>query len=275
MANEGSDLNDVPASGTLRVLSYNIHKGFSLDRRFVLAAIKQAIQTTGADLVFLQEVVGENKKHSRRLPEWPVTTQLEFLADSIWTHYAYGKNAVYSNGHHGNAILSLLPIVKYENIDISNNRFERRGLLHATLQAPGFSGAGRLFPCIHAICVHLDLFERGRYLQIERIVKRIHEHVPDDHPLIIAGDFNDWREKASAILESELGVQEIFLKLHGQHARSFPSWMPFLPLDRIYTRGFEAVDASCFTKAPWDTLSDHGALLANLRLPLALSSTGS
>lgn len=264
-------MNDVTAPYNLRILSYNIHKGFSLDRRFVLSAIKQAIQTTGADLVFLQEVVGENKKHSRKLPDWPMTTQLEFLADSIWTHYAYGKNAVYSNGHHGNAILSLFPIVQYENIDISNNRFERRGLLHATIQVPDIPEA----PCIHAICVHLDLFERGRIQQIERIVRRIHDHVPDDHPLIIAGDFNDWREKASAILEAELGVQEIFLKLYGQHARSFPSWLPFLPLDRIYTRGFEAVEASCFTEPPWDTLSDHGALLANLRLPMALRSTGS
>lgn len=275
MAHEGSDLRDLKAPYTLRVLSYNIHKGFSLDRRFVLSAIKKAIQTTGADLVFLQEVVGEHKKHSRRLPDWPMTTQLEYLADSIWTHYAYGKNAVYSNGHHGNAILSLLPIVNYENIDISNNRFERRGLLHATLQAPGKMADGTPFPCIHAICVHLDLFERGRSLQLERIVKRIHEHVPDDHPLIIAGDFNDWREKASPILEAELGVQEIFLKLYGRHARSFPSWLPFLPLDRIYTRGFDALQASCFTAPPWDSLSDHGAVLAELQLPIALEATGS
>ena len=245
---------------TLRILSYNIHKGFSLDRRFVLSAIKEAIQTTHADLVFLQEVVGENLKHSRRLSEWPVTTQLEFLADTIWTHFAYGKNAVYTEGHHGNAILSRLPIVNFENIDISNNRFERRGLLHATIQPlrPGM-------PELHAICVHLDLFERGRELQIERIVKRIHEHVPDGHPLIIAGDFNDWRENASQSLESELGVKEVFMSLYGRHARSFPAWFPFLPLDRIYIRGFRGIEANCFTVPPWDSLSDHGAVLAILR----------
>lgn len=268
MAYEGFDLSRSQAPRELRVLSYNIHKGFSMSRRFVLAAIKQAIQTTQADLVFLQEVVGENKRHSRRLTDWPVTTQLEFLADTIWSHFAYGKNAAYSEGHHGNAILSLLPIIKYENIDISNNRFERRGLLHVTLQIPEFTVSyppGRPL-CIHAICVHLDLFEKGRTLQLERIVKRIHEHVPDGHPLIIAGDFNDWREKASPILQAELGTKEVFLSLSGKHARSFPAWMPFLPLDRIYVRGFDAVEASCFTAPPWDSLSDHGAVLASLRL---------
>ena len=243
----------------LRVLSYNIHKGFSLDRRFVLSAIKEAIRQTDAHLVFLQEVVGENKKHSKKVAAWPEAPPLEFLADSIWQHFAYGKNAVYTEGHHGNAILSKHPILSWENIDISNNRFERRGLLHATIEplSPGQKP-------LHAICVHLDLFESGRTLQAERIVKRIHDHVPDDCPLIIAGDFNDWRESVSMVFEQELGTKEVFMALHGKHAASFPAWFPFLRLDRIYLRGFKGIDARCFTQAPWDTLSDHGAIFAEL-----------
>jgi endonuclease/exonuclease/phosphatase family metal-dependent hydrolase len=247
--------------GAIRILSYNIHKGFSLDRRFVLAAIKSAIEATDADLIFLQEVIGENKKHSEKVHSWPVTTQLEFLADTLWPHFAYGKNAVYTEGHHGNAVLSRHPVIRYENIDISNNRFERRGLLHATIEPmrPGL-------PELHAICVHLDLFESGRNLQIDRIVQRIRDHVPDECPLIIAGDFNDWREKASPMLESELGVHEVFQKLHGCHAKSFPAWFPFLRLDRIYVRGFVASEAVCFTESPWDKLSDHGAVMAHLAI---------
>jgi endonuclease/exonuclease/phosphatase family metal-dependent hydrolase len=245
------------ANAPLRILSYNIHKGFSLDRRLVLSAIKAAIRTTGAELVFLQEVVGENVKHSKKHPDWPVTPQLEFLADEIWPHFAYGKNAVYTEGHHGNAILSRLPILSYENIDISNNRFERRGLLHASVQSP--TG-----PELHVICVHLDLFEKGRTVQLDRICKRIHEHVPDECPLIVAGDFNDWRENASHLLEKELGVYEVFKHRFGHHAKSFPAWFPFLPLDRVYVRGFECMEARCFTEKPWDTLSDHGALMVAL-----------
>lgn len=243
----------------LRVLSYNIHKGFSMDRRFVLQKIKEAIRTTQAELVFLQEVIGEHAVHSERIADWPVEPQLEYLADTLWPHFAYGKNAVYNEGHHGNAILSRHPFVAFENIDISNNRFERRGLLHGTVE-PIRPGGEEL----HVICVHLDLFERGRSKQIERIVKRIHDHVPDGAPLIIAGDFNDWRENASSVLTEELGVHEVFHKLHGSHARSFPAWFPFLPLDRIYIRGFRGIEATCFTGSPWTQLSDHGALLAVL-----------
>lgn len=246
-------------SGKLRILSYNIHKGFSLNRKFVLSAIKQAIQQTQAELVFLQEVIGENETHKKKHADWPVASQLEFLADSVWPHFAYGKNAVYTEGHHGNAILSSHPFIAFENIDISNSRFERRGLLHATIK-PLVEGESEL----HVICVHLDLFERGRVLQIDRIAKRVHQHVPDGCPLIIAGDFNDWRETASPILEKELGVREVFLSLHGKHAKSFPAWFPFLSLDRIYVRGFNCIEASCFTQGPWDSLSDHGAILAVL-----------
>jgi endonuclease/exonuclease/phosphatase family metal-dependent hydrolase len=114
--------------------------------------------------------------------------------------------------------------------------------------------------------VHLDLFEKGRSAQYDRIVKRIHEHVPDGCPLIIAGDFNDWREQASKVLRAELGVEEVHHLLHGKHARSFPAWFPFLPLDRIYVRGLIPLEARCFTEPPWDRLSDHGALSATVQL---------
>ena len=61
----------------------------------------------------------------------------EFLADSIWPQFAYGRNAVYPKGHHGNAVLSKFPIVRYENHDVSIGGPEKRGLLHCVLRVPG------------------------------------------------------------------------------------------------------------------------------------------
>jgi endonuclease/exonuclease/phosphatase family metal-dependent hydrolase len=133
----------------LRVLSYNIHKGFSMgNRRFVLDGIRQAIRETSADLVFLQEVLGEHQDHKKKYPEWRKDSQFEFLADEVWPHYAYGKNAIYTSGHHGNAILSKYPFTFFENIDISTNRVEQRGLLHGVIEIPGHKQP------IHAICVY-------------------------------------------------------------------------------------------------------------------------
>ncbi len=86
----------------LRVCSYNIHKGFSTTRiRYLLEEIRHAIQLVNADLVFLQEVVGKHRSRSNFQ-----ASQFEFLADSVWPHFAYGKNSIFQDGHHGNAILS-------------------------------------------------------------------------------------------------------------------------------------------------------------------------
>ena len=129
---------DAPVIHRLRVLTVNTHKGFTaLNRRFVLPELREAMRSTSADLVFLQEVVGEHERHSSRYNDWPQTSQYEFLADSMWSDFAYGRNAVYPDGHHGNALLSKYPIREYRNLDVSITGPERRGLLHCILDVPG------------------------------------------------------------------------------------------------------------------------------------------
>lgn len=228
------------------------------NRRYVLDKIREAIQSVHADLVFLQEVLGDHKKHSERIEAWPSEPQFEFLADSIWSHFAYGKNAVYQQGHHGNAILSKYPISDHENIDISTNRLEKRGMLHGVIEIPGLGQA------LHVICLHLNLLKRGRLRQIERLSQRIEAHVPSDAPLIIAGDFNDWKVDLSEILIDRLKVNEAHFDLHDKHARTYPSWMPILKLDRVYFRGFQAREALVLTGEPWRALSDHAAIYTEL-----------
>jgi endonuclease/exonuclease/phosphatase family metal-dependent hydrolase len=242
---------------SINVMSYNIHKGFSINRQFTLGKIKEFIRTHHTDLVFLQEVVGQNSKQQKKIAEWPMDSQLEYLADSVWSHHAYGKNSIYDHGHHGNAILSSWPILVYENIDISTNRLEDRGLMHVVVSRDGEK--------IHLLCVHLDLLEKGRQIQLKKIIQRIREHIPDGEPLILAGDFNDWREKASKLFLDELGLIEVYHSLYGKHALTFPSRKPHLPLDRIYVRGFEPVAARCLTTNSLSELSDHGAMTAEIK----------
>lgn len=250
----------------LKILSYNIHKGFTLgNRRFVLSQIRQAIQKVHADLVFLQEVIGDHKEHSRRVPTWPSTSQFEFLADSVWPHYAYGKNAVYDAGHHGNAILSKYPFTQWENLNISTNRLEQRGMLHCVLDVPGQPYQ------LHTITLHLNLLKRGRLVQVENLCQRIEQCVPHDSPLIICGDFNDWTEDVSTILENRLDVNEAHHDIHDHHARTFPAIMPVLKLDRIYFRGMHPLQAAALKGDPWRNLSDHTAIYAELDFPKAIA----
>lgn len=240
---------------TIRVLSYNIHKGFSLtNTKFVLNQIREAIRLVKADLVFLQEVTGQNSRNASKTENWPDQSQFEYLADSVWSHYAYGKNAVYTEGHHGNAILSHFPIVSWENENISTNPYEQRGVLHAVIEIP------ELKTSLDCLCVHLDLFQRGRTKQLEWLAHRISRMVHPHQPFLICGDFNDWRESATAQMLRSIQAQEAFETLLGRSPRTFPSFFPLLRLDRMYYRGLSAVDSQTLTGSPWKKLSDHAAL---------------
>ena len=247
----------VRARLTLKVLSYNIHKGLSaLNRKQVLHGIREAIRSVNPDLVLMQEVLGAHTKHSKRFATWPTESQFEFLADSLWRHHAYGKNAVYDAGHHGNAVLSKYPIKAWRNIDVSVNRFEQRGILHCIVDAPPPVGE------LHGMCVHLGLTGEQRNRQVANLERLVRAGVPHAAPLLVAGDFNDWSVRASRRLERELHMQEVFEALNGRPARTFPARLPLLMLDRIYCRGIQIVTGSVLFGRPWNTLSDHAALYA-------------
>jgi endonuclease/exonuclease/phosphatase family metal-dependent hydrolase len=246
---------------TLKILTVNAHKGFTFfNRRFILHELREAIRATHADIVFLQEVLGAHHNHARQLARWPITSQYEFLADSIWQDFAYGRNAVYPYGHHGNALLSKFPISRYDNIDISVGKHEKRGLLHCILSPPGIKKE------IHAICVHLGLQERHRDSQLGYLCRLIDEEVPPDAPLVVAGDFNDWRLRGQRTLMRSSGLKEVFCERLGRVAKTFPARLPFLRLDRIYVRNIAQFEPVKLASRPWTHLSDHAPLAVELSL---------
>ena len=259
--NEPIAMPDHKPPSVLTVMTVNIHKGFTVfNRKFILPELRDAVRSVGADVVFLQEVLGTHERHAGRLDNWPEAPHYEFLADTMWPQFAYGRNAVYPNGHHGNAVLSKFPIVHFENHDISISGPEKRGLLHCVLRTPG--GVRD----VHAICVHLSLQESHRYEQLMLLCKLVREQVPDDAPLVVAGDFNDWRRRAHSILENEIGLHEVFVRANGESARTFPSRFPLLQLDRIYVRNAGVHAPKVLPRTPWSHLSDHAPLCAELHL---------
>ncbi|NML15348.1 endonuclease/exonuclease/phosphatase family protein [Azohydromonas caseinilytica] len=275
--------DDAPAHPAphIRVLTLNLHKGFTvMNRRYVLAEIREAVRATGADIVFLQEVAGAaSHRHDLRpvkalagkaahrldgrgagqaLARMP---QYEFLADTIWHQHAYGRNAVSPGGHHGNALLSKFPILRHRNVDVSLDLdgVEKRGLLHCELELPDSE-----YP-LHAICVHLGLRESQRQRQIDLLGQLLRDAVPPQAPLVIAGDFNDWRLCAHARLQKELELQEVHAHAHGRTPRTFPARHPVLRLDRIYVRNLRHAPIG-LPKRPWSHLSDHAPLAAEVML---------
>ena len=244
---------------TLHIATYNIHKGFSnFNRRMVVHELRERLRQLGADLVFLQEVLGDHQLHPQRFPNWPEEPQYEFLADSVWQDFAYGRNSVYDLGHHGNAVLSRYPIIRWDNEDVSAHALESRGLLHCEIDVPSWRSP------LHCVCVHLGLTARGRRHQLMALRRRIEQMVPPGAPLVVAGDFNDWRERAGDMLEGGCGLHSAFARLGARCPRTFPARWPLMPLDRIYVRGLDVHSACVLSTLPWPHLSDHLPLLAEV-----------
>lgn len=243
----------------LRIVTCNIHKGFSqFNRNLTIHDLRAQLRTLAPDIAFLQEVEGFNVRHSQRHENWPDLPQYEFIAEDIWGSTAYGRNVVRDHKHHGNAILSRFPIIDMHNQDVTDLRFEPRGLLHCAIEMP------ELAQRLHCVCVHLSLLGRSRRLQLDALANRIEAIVPHGAPLIIAGDFNDWRNRAHDELATRLGMTEVFSGERRAPPRSFPSVMPLLRLDRIYVRGFSVQWANVHCDKQWARITDHAALVAHL-----------
>ncbi len=268
----------------LSIATYNIHKGVSaFGRKARIHGIKEAVGLLDADLVFLQEVQGQHNFHAENHTRWPEMGQHEFLAGESHES-AYGMNAVYEHGHHGNALLSRFPIASFANYDVSDHAYEHRGILHAVVLMAQQE--------VHCFVIHLGLFAASRRRQVLALISEIKNSVPDNAALIIAGDFNDWSKGLSQTLYRELGVIEafdlgapptasefswrgvrgFFNKSRSVHARTFPAGMPWLCLDRMYLRGFEVETAAVLGGEPWTSLSDHVPIVATLKLLVATQS---
>lgn len=240
---------------TLRVVTYNIHKGvqgLGPGRRLEIHNLAHAVQRLNADIVCLQEVRAFNHQMQRRFAHWPSQGQAQVLAPKGF-EVLYRTNAVTRHGEHGNALLSRWPVLHHGHHDVSDHRFEQRGLLHAVLNLEGTP--------VHVVVVHLGLVHASRLRQVQRLGQFVQHHVPQHDPLIVAGDFNDWEARL------HLPMAHLGLSTFDQHRlATFPSRLPFLGLDRIYSRGLRPVHAHVPHGRDWARLSDHLPLVGELAL---------
>lgn len=243
----------------LKILTWNIHKGFSIANRFTLHLMRDILREIGPDVVFLQEVQGQHhgKKHIR---DWPTEGHFEYLADSVWPHYAYGQNAVYREGHHGNAILSKYPIKHWWNVDLTLHKREMRGLLHTEIDLPGSRHP------VHLLNTHINLLHAHRMRQMAIICDHMKKKIPVEQPLILAGDFNDWGLSLTPQLWKRMRVRDLHHALHGAHAKTFPCFHPMLSLDRIYVRHVTPLLVEVLDGSIWGGLSDHLPILAEVEI---------
>ena len=248
--------------GALRVATYNIHKGVrgvGPRKRLEIHNLGLAVESFDADLVFLQEVRLFHTRDATRFDRthfgWPEQGQADFLAPMGYD-VAYRTNAVTRHGEHGNALLSRWPLGDVGHHDVSDHRFEQRGLLHVPVHWNGVT--------IHAVVAHFGLVHASRLRQVQRLAEFIEREVPPDEMLVVAGDFNDWNEKLDAPM-AEIGLRRGVAEA-GQSGRSltFPSLMPVFALDRFYLRGLVCRTTMVPRGLTWARMSDHLPLVAEL-----------
>jgi endonuclease/exonuclease/phosphatase family metal-dependent hydrolase len=249
-------------SQVLRVATYNIHKGvrgMGPRKRLEIHNLGLGIEALDADLVFLQEVRLFHAREARHFDQthlgWPEVGQAEFLAPQGYDS-AYRTNAVTRHGEHGNALLSRWPIGDIGHHDVSDHRFEQRGLLHVPVTWQGMT--------LHAVVAHFGLIHSSRVRQVQRLAEFLEAEVPPGEPVLVAGDFNDWGERLDTPMAG-LGLTRA-LPPNGtpRGPVTFPSRVPVFALDRVYMRGFRCLSAMVPRGSAWARMSDHLPLVVEL-----------
>lgn len=242
----------------LRVVTYNIHKGvrgIGPRRSLEIHHIGHAIARLDADIVCLQEVRKLHRREEKFFAHWPAAPQADFLAPEGYTA-VYRTNALTRHGEHGNALLSRWPVVSHQHEDISDHRFEQRGLLHAELQMHEQR--------VHVLVVHLGLVRSSRQRQLQQLCRYIAREIAPQAPVLVAGDFNEW----GGLLERELGGAGLSACRQAGCA-TFPSGLPLLQLDHVFARGLRPLGLEVPRGGRWTTMSDHLPLIAEFELQSA------
>jgi endonuclease/exonuclease/phosphatase family metal-dependent hydrolase len=206
-------------SKPLRIATYNIHKARGLDGRTRPDRIANVLKGLNADVIALQEVVSTPNRN-------PEENQAEYLAQSLEMNYCSGENRKHKGGSYGNVILSRLPIVNYNNHDLSVHGRERRGVLRADLE---FEQS-----LLHVFNVHLGTAFLERRNQARRLLTAT---ILLDEQLVgmrvLLGDFNEWtRGLVSKMLSERMASADV--KKHLKRSKTYPGLLPFLHLDHIY-----------------------------------------
>lgn len=234
----------VSRTTTLTIASYNVHRCIGRDGRHDPGRVARVIEELRADVVALQEV--DFRYHIRRGVD-----QLRFLSEatgleSVWGPVLYGPR-----GQYGNGLLTRHEVLAVRGIDLSVPRHQRRGALDVDLAVHGTR--------VRVIAAHLGLGLNERQIQVRRLLQALGEH--DGAPLILLGDFNEWRPPSRPLRR----LHRHFGRTPG--LRSFPSNFPLFALDRIWVQPRTALSAL-------DVHSSHWARRASDHLPVRAVISG-
>lgn len=233
---------------TLRVATYNIHRGRGLDGRTRLERIAAVLASIDADVVALQEVLGASPLKPGQAAE---------LGAALGMGWVMAPTRHLRSALFGNVILSRFPVRHHLQYDLTWKTCEPRNCQRVDLAIDEFT--------LHLYNVHLGTSLLERRHQAARLASLVHDRrIPA--PKIILGDFNEWARGLAADVIGER-LQSVDLGRHLRRRRTYPGFFPILHLDHIY---FEGQVEVLRVALPRDRMalmaSDHLPLVADLRI---------
>ncbi len=244
---------------TLRVATWNIHKGvrgLGPNRRLEIHDMVHAVEQFDADIICLQEVRRVNRKEAGYFTRWPELPQADYLAPEGY-EAVYRTNAHTRHGEHGNALLSRWPVISHQHEDMSDHRFEQRGLLHSEVLVQDAS--------VHVIVVHLGLIAASRTRQLAQLSKFIEREIPKKATLLVAGDFNSPLAPIKWAQEAMKHRANATVPI-AERTPTFPSRLPLLQLDHVFARHAQPTGSHVPRGAIWSRMSDHLPLIVDFAL---------
>ena len=225
-----------------RVATYNVHRCIGLDRKRDAGRIASVIREVDPDVIGLQEVDNRSDGTSE-------SAQMDFLAGETGYEAVPGPTIKRANGNYGNVLLTRWPVIEKREIDLCFSCREPRGAIEALLLVHDEE--------VRVIVTHLGLTFSERWFQIARLADIIKEKSAPH--FVLLGDINEWFSagRGLKLLHRLLGKQPV--------TRSYPSWRPFLALDKIWVKPNEALKRIWVHKTRLSRVaSDHLPVVAEI-----------
>lgn len=229
------------ATMDMTLATYNIHACIGADGRFDPGRVIEVLRELDADVVALQEV-DHRRVNGRDL--------LDFLAAGSGHTPIAGPTLLRATRHYGNALLTRLPLLAVERIDLSLPQREPRGALDVMVDWHGQT--------VQVVATHLGLLAGERRQQVRRLLSLVEASSADISVLL--GDLNEW-----LLWGRPLRWLRRHFRTRAQPP-TYPARFPLLALDRIWVHPHASVGhIRVHDSAAARIASDHLPLKAVLK----------
>jgi endonuclease/exonuclease/phosphatase family metal-dependent hydrolase len=232
-------------SAPLRILSFNIHGGYSLDGRRDLQRVHRLLEDLNIDIAVFQEM-------ETRPSRGGTATDVNELAGAARPYHMMGPTLKEGLGWYGNLIVSRYPFRRalVHSLEKKWDKIEPRNAVDVLIETP--LGNMRL------LGTHLSLPAWERRIEVPKLIELVKQVEEEEkNPVFLMGDINEWR-RSSRLLRF-LGEQMILIEA----GATFPVFFPILHLDRAW-------HDTPHVRAKATVIKDHGVRNMSDHLPILI-----